>query len=619
MSDISYQPWTASPSAEPPDMEGPPPNPYEMFQGVPGVDVLVDMECSSGRPEDLTTQQLQALRTLFEEEAGGIGLYFFTLIICGARDMYLPLHLEMCEFLSTWGNIQLSTGEVFKRPPQEGEHVVDNNRRLMLCVPRDHFKTTVATRSNGLWTVTKDTERTLGIWNENGDKAKSWVGATRKIIEASKLYHLLWPEVLPRGLHFKEIERGVSRSRDVKWGDSGFCLERNSAHVAELTVEPFGIGGASAGKHFTHVIKDDIIGDKAAESDSVMEDAIEWINTARALERPAENGCELFNFTRWGFRDVYSHALAKWKGQYKVYLRHMLEDEKRRPDVIGGKVIFPTRFRTTQAREMYQDDPFVFMSQYMNIPMSGRTTSFQHSWIRYGSVDNLGSPDREPTFVIDTPHYDNTIMDNEVREFESSAPQMVPLHWMDKAIILDPAPSKKTEIRAEPRAANGIVVVGKDPWGRRYHLDSIAVREDPVEVLKIIIRLAKLWSITKVGIEEVNFSKIYSPLWTRIMMHEHPELVFQFIPLTPGGFDKTSRILTMAPPMKEGFWYYNREASAYTVKETIEFPNGETVDLIDAQSYADKCVQRLETPEEMSIRYVRDAQQSQGRSPITGY
>lgn len=592
--------------------------PVDTFGGLddPGLSVLMEMQALGADPRDLSAQQLNDMRTLFARD-DGLGLYCFTYFICGAHDLYFPLHFSMCQVLSQWGYLYFADGTRANRPMQEGDNIIDNWRRIHLCVPRDHFKTTVGTRATALWNITHNTELTIGIWNENGDKSKSWVGATKKVVEESKLYHLLWPHVLPRGIHFQERERGISSKRNHKWGDTGLLFVRDSHMVAELSIEPFGIGGASAGKHFTHVIKDDIIGDKAAESESVMNDSIDWVNTARALERPAENGCELVNYTRWGYYDVYKHMLTKWKGQYKVYLRHMLEDSNGNPDVVNGNVIFPTRFTTAQAREMYEQDPFVFMSQYMCIPMSGRTTSFQFDWFRNGSI-TFDSQD-EPNFLISPESYDPHIMHSDLHTIEPSAPQEVPLHMMSKAIIIDPAPSRRSDKRQEPRARNGLVVVGKDPWGRNYALEGLALREDPVEVMYSLVALMKKWRTTRVAIEEVVFSAVYAPLWQKIMYHEYPDIFPEWIAVAPKGRDKDQRIFTLAGPMKQGFWYFNTADTGYITQELLEFPNGETKDLIDAMSYTEEVVSRNFTPEEELASELSLYSQDQGRSAITGY
>jgi len=172
----------------------------------PGAEILNDMTASAGSPRDLTPQQVPLVRAAFEDESGK-GLWLFAYHICGCKDITIRLHREECTFLSRWGYIQLSDRTWHKRTYREGEEVVDNWRRLHMCVPRDTFKTTLGTRACCLWNILKDPEITCGIFNEAEAKSKSWVGSIKQIIERSKLLHVLWPEVLPPGIHFN-----VSRS-----------------------------------------------------------------------------------------------------------------------------------------------------------------------------------------------------------------------------------------------------------------------------------------------------------------------------------------------------------------------------------------------------------------------
>jgi hypothetical protein len=190
---------------------------------------------------------------------------------------------------------------------------------------------------------------------------------------------------------------------------------------------------------------------------------------------------------------------------------------------------------------------------------------------------------------------------------------------MSKAILVDPAPSRKSERRQEPRARNGIVVVGKDAWDRRYLLEGVPLREDPVEVMNEVVRLVRKWQTTLVAIEEVCFSSIYAPLWERILHHEHPDILLQWHALKPRGRDKDQRIFTMSAPMKEGMWYFNSPLAGYVRQELLEFPNGETKDLIDAMSYTDEVLSRGVTPDEYAMMYMEQYESALGRSSITGY
>jgi hypothetical protein len=164
-----------------------------------GFSILQDMEASNGESRDLTSQQIPALKAMFEDESG-MGLWLFAYFICGCRDITLKLHLEECWFLSKWGYIELKDG---------------SKRRLMLCVPRDTFKTTIGTRATSLWAASKDPEITVGIFNEAESNVKSWLGSIRNVIECSKLYQDLWKELLPTGIHYEDTR---SKPRSLKWG-----------------------------------------------------------------------------------------------------------------------------------------------------------------------------------------------------------------------------------------------------------------------------------------------------------------------------------------------------------------------------------------------------------------
>lgn len=581
----------------------------------PGLSTLDDMLASAGDPSELSNQQIPALRNLFTDETG-LGLWLFAKFICGFTRISTTLHWEMCVFLSQWGFIEFADGRRERRYATEGETPEKSWRRLMLCVPRGCFKTSVGTIANTLWVATKNPEATIGIFNEAEQNVKDWIAAMRRILEGSRLYHVLWPERLPPGIHFRDRDLGRSVPRAWKWGDTGFLLPRESLSVPELTVEPFGIGGSHTGKHFTHRILDDIVGEKSATSPAIMEDARHFADHARALERPADSGCELINFTRWAYSDVYQHLSAKHAGEYQVYHRSLLENPVTgQPDVVDGVSIFPTEFPTALCKKMHAADPFVFASQRQCHPKAGRDTAFQKEWVRLGSIEL--NPNGEPCFRIDRAHYDPRAVHSDVGD--EPAPSVIPLSWCDKAILVDPAPSKKGERTAEPRAENGIVVVAEDPWGRMFTLQSVGLREDPVTIMESIIMLAVYWKVHKVGIESVNFSAIYGPLYSALMRYKHPDVAISWIPLEPRGEDKNTRIQRLAAPHRGGLWYYNHERCGHVIQQLLEYPHCEPRDMLDAQAYWSAVLARPQTPTELMLADATSTEWNTGRSALTGY
>jgi hypothetical protein len=543
-------------------------------------------------PRDLGPGDIKALRTLFEDPK--YGLYLFAQTIFGLR-LKPEVHLPICQFYSRWGQSLLKDGGVITTPPPGGDAVQDSWRRLMIRIPRDCLKTTLCTRAGTLWHLARDPEHnfTFGIWNEKAENSQRWVGAIGKVVEASYLFQALWREMIPRGIGYWDKDAGVTRPRNWKWGDTGLLFERTNHSLPELSIEPHGIGGAVTGKHFTHKVLDDIIGEEASTSQASMQDAINWVNNCRPLESPAENGNELVIHTPWAYSDVYSHLLKRYPNEYKIHVRHMLETPDGKPDHINGESIWPEKLSTAKCHQMMGGDKhYHFMSQYMCIPQIGGDQAFRNEWFRYGRiVDTTGS---EPLFRIDPECYDPNLMDQ--ASGDDNAPALVALHWLDKCVLLDPAPSRDTHIRKEPHSDNGIVVVGKDPWNRRYLLDCWSGREGPVELLHRLMSMCDRWRTTRIAVEEVAMAAWVRPLFEQIIRHEY-DWMPSFVPTHPKGREKPERIRTkLIGPIQNGYWYFNRATTAPVVLQLGEFPLGAKNDLIDALAYTDEVVSALETP-----------------------
>lgn len=826
-----------------------------------GIDVLGDMKDSGGRPRDLTHQQLALLKTAFEDQ--DVGLYLFSTQIFGYKDLTTSIHLPISRFLGKWGMSETTrSGRIWYPPTETDGDITDSWRRLMVCIPREHFKTSMCTRALALWTLARNPDATIGIFNEKEENAQSWTASIAEVVECSVLFQLIWRDIIPMGIGFWDKEAGRSRPRGLKWGGTGLKFERPTIGIPELSIEPRGIGGAVTGKHYTHKILDDIIGEKTSDSVALMQDAINWVDHSRPLERPAENGQELVVHTPWAYADVYAHMLKKWPGEYKVHKRHLLENDKGEPDT-DGKSIFPQKVSTQKAKKMMKTDPFVFWclpsnapilmadlseramsdvrvgdelfgvtskngkaclvtnkqstigplyryhlkdgtwvdstpnhrwstvrrgkvcyleaekckllrrvyypwedtdfgpghvvqrarwechswlggfydgdgslcdsslhftqkttaveildrlrqyltesgfkfnettvapggvrrpneivdlwinggrsskirflqrcnpakrapivksvyermgrldrvpvvgveyrgeqtvwsietttgnyvaygylssnSQYMCIPKAGRTLDFADEWFRFGKLVYSG---HEPVFSIDVKYYDPEIYDLEVDTSNVSPPRLIPLSWMEKALIFDPIPGKESERKKETYCRHGIVIVGKDPWGRRFCLESERSDLDETSICHRILELSQKWNVDSIGVEAVSAFYLYGPLLTQIAERYWGDYLPDIVYVEPEGRQKDQRIRQdLGPAHQNGYWYYNREGTSEAIQELTEFPHSTYKDVSDAQSYTDKACQRPSTPEEARSAWYSEKIVEQSRG-LTGY
>jgi len=189
---------------------------------------------------------------------------------------------------------------------------------------------------------------------------------------------------------------------------------------------------------------------------------------------------------------------------------------------------------------------------------------------------------------------------------------------MEKALIFDPIPGKESERKKETYCRHGIVVVGKDPWSRRFCLESERSDLNETEVCLRILELAEKWKVESIGIEAVNAFHLYGPLLTFTAERAGaalPNIVY----VEPEGRQKDQRIRSdLGPPHQTGFWYYNREGTSEIIQELTEYPHSQYKDVSDAMSYTDKVCQRPTTPEEARSAWYNERVVERSRG-LTGY
>jgi len=588
------------------------------------------MKSSGGSPRDLTPTQITDLHNLFSNP--DTGLWWFCREIFGFRDLKWEVHGRPCQIVGHWGETRLKNGLVITHTPKGGyeeDNIQDSYRRIMIRIPREFFKTSCFTRAASLYIIAQNPDRTIAIFNETQDKPIQWLDATRQVAETSILFQTLYRDLIPKGIGWWDREAGVSTSRKLKWGGTGMQFERGSIGVAELSIEPHGIMGTAVGKHFTHMIWDDIIGLKASESNAVMDAAVNWVDNSRAIERPLEGGCVLVNHTTWAYHDVYKHMEEKWPGEWLIHHRSLLENPKTgEPDDVHGESTFPEKISTKKAYAMKTNDEFVFAAQYQCYPKAGRAQSFDPAWD--GEFHIIWQGEEPAIYITKTGNFsdfNSSVFNYDMDKAPEYAPQTIPLSWCTKGVILDPAPSKGSEIRQSRHARNGIVVDAIDPWGRIFNLESRPSSDSPETVLEIIIALSRTWQAWTWSVEEVVFSAVYQPLWSTIMFYNsaYQDCQPEWHPAKPKGRDKSARIRNnLIKSHQAGFHHYNTgdptdtspgSPSGYLLKEKNEFPHGQTVDMLDAHSYIEEVLHRPQTPEALEVAWWRNrAAASRGRS-----
>jgi hypothetical protein len=437
------------------------------------------------------------------------------------------------------------------------------------------------------------------------ENSKKWLRAIREVVQANRLFHLVYRDIIPPGIAFDDTR---TLPRWWKWNDEEVVFQRR-AGIPEASLTAMGVGTASTGGHWTRIIKDDLISEEAKLSESVMQRVREWFDSSLPLEKPPYKGNDLVVCTPWTYNDVYRYILEKY--EYKLYRRSALEE-----DAEGNLVsLLPGHWSVEELVKEQERDPYYFSSQLMCRPRAGREVSFQPEWLRWGRM--TGS-EGEESFTIRNDCYDPQITEADAGV---EPPQRVELRWMNKAILVDPAASDQTTKERSYLARTGIIVAGMDPWGRCFILDCWAGRRDPTDEIGWMLSMAQEWGVGRVAIEEVTFSNMYRH-FLQIVANKR-DIPITITPLKPGKRDKETRVQGLIPGFRAGLWYLNDTSALQRFKqEYLDFPYGKTRDLLDALAYYGEVLRRPETPEE------RDERRDMARSrvwpyttvdPITGY
>lgn len=155
---------------------------------------------------------------------------------------------------------------------------------------------------------------------------------------------------------------------------------------------------------------------------------------------------------------------------------------------------------------------------------------------------------------------------------------------LDIVITVDPAISERLAA-----ARTAIIVAGMSPYGKIFLLDSWCGRQgDPAKIIEQIIAFALEWGPRCIGIEMIAYQKALLPYMNREMASRSKW--WPIVELKPDRNSKSvekknMRILSMVPYFKSGQMYILRGNYDF-IDEYESFPNGSTVDLLDAFSYA---------------------------------
>lgn len=448
------------------------------------------------------------------------------------------------------------------------------SRRKLVVMPRDHLKTSIATIADTIRRITLNPNIRILLGNETATNASHFLRRIAAVFDRNSRFRWLFPEL---------IEEPATRS---KWSENEILVPRTEDHP-ESTVEAIGVGGAVVSRHYDLIKLDDLVGKEAAESDEVMRKTRDWYDYCESLlHHPIESEVHVIG-TRWTYNDLI-RKIIETEGEYfdQVITSALLPN---------GSPLWPERFPLeVLARIRAKIGSWKFSCQYLNSPHDPDATSFNSSWIKYYELKG----------------------DVCVGGDGASAN----IHQMRKYMTVDPAISDKDQA-----CNSAIVISGVDHINRKWLLEILARRLQPIHLMDNIFSLARKWDVEVCGVEMVAFQKALKYWLTQEMERRAQFLNIQELK-TDTHQKKASRIRGLQPFFEGGEVYSLPRTASDGFRQFHEefeaFPVGALVDVLDALGYAPQLWGPAPDPSEPPDELLEDLEMrsdTTGRSVWTGY
>jgi len=470
----------------------------------------------------LTTDEWKYLRRRAKTD-----LFFLARGVLGYKKLSTNLHGHLC----TWMRWTIE----------------DQFREVLL--PRGHYKTTVVTKADGIQIVLTDDvgdqpwPRNLGpncrvlLAHEVVESAARFLKEIADHFLQNVTLMGLFPELVPNTKTQRVNKFELELPRQEFW--------------SEPTFDTMGVGGRSQGRHYNYIKADDLIGDKARDSKTEMQNAKDWFDNIQSFfSSHAQDHLDLAG-TRWSFDDLYAHIHRVYGDTLRKYIRAV---EEVGDDGVRHS-IFPEEFPLSSLVVLRKNRK-IWTAQYINDPKEG-ATEFDPTWKKF-----YYWADR--TTII---------------AFLGHTQLRVDVRKLDIIVLYDPALGKTAS------GVGGFIVTGTDEKNRVFVLDAQKKPWKPPEALDYLFKTVLRFHPRLVGIEEVNFSGLYQNWLPREMQLRN--IRFNIVPLPSKQREKDARIRGLANYFSAGQIFFS-EGQADLIEEFDRFGASDDIHLLDALAYGPK-------------------------------
>lgn len=347
---------------------------------------------------------------------------------------------------------------------EEGAHAAlcafmsrEQSNRRMVLMPRGFLKSTICTISDSIRLSCINPNIRILLQNEVFENAAGFLEELKNHWTKGVVLRTLFPELVP--------ERITGPGTD--WSKSNASINRTTI-AKESTYTASGSGGSPQSQHFERVKNDDLVGEKAKESETEMGKAIRWSDAMLPLLDRLSDTMDWYG-TRKTMSDVYSHTMEKYKSRIKVFIREPIEN---------GDSIF-SKVPLSELINIMVDTPDMWAYDYMNNPLGEGGTDWGKLYTQYFTL----TEDRRVVF-------------------EDHLTGIISSWKLNELFIVVTADPNGGRPSAPDKAA--VIVHGVSPREQIFVLETYSARPSPDGFIEAIFDLCVKWHPARVGIEEAG-------------------------------------------------------------------------------------------------------------------
>ena len=404
-------------------------------------------------------------------------------------------------------------------------------KRLLVLVPRDHYKSTVFSVTYPVWRgITNPKDSGLIVSNIK-DNAATFLNMIKNRVQLP-LMQKLYPV----------------RPSHKQWGSREASLL--GAQDGEATWTAAGWKTRVTSQHFDYLIFDDLCAEETYQNPELMASLLgKFEQKEGLLKPPVHDKVIIVVMNHWCGFDLACHILEN-RPEYHVYYRQAIE---------GGKPLFPEMYTMKWLLARAKADPYNFATQYMNDPSDPSVAENKR--------ENLTEYKRGDNSVI---------IDGEETKLTA----------MNIYITGDPRHAIAKNSGEKLTSRNALLVAGVNKKGQYIALEEYASHSTPEDYLKAMLRLWKKWyplGAIKLGIEAFGYQNALAPLARLVWKDE------EIIPNIEGlnrdtSATKETRIRAGYRVFAEGKGFTHKSLPLFNMEYGV-FPSGKFKDLGDCWAW----------------------------------